>query len=157
MIYEILKELNIKYKEYRHPAVYTCEESDKYHQNSDAGRSKNLFLRNKNGDKYYLIILESKKKVNLKELSVLLDEKKLAFASSEKLLKYLNLTAGSVSPFGLINDIDKEVVVIVDKDLLKYEKVGYHPNINTATLIISIDDFKKYLQWTGNTIVYLDI
>jgi Ala-tRNA(Pro) deacylase len=157
MIYEILEKLSINYEIFSHPPVYTCEEADKYHQNLKVARSKNLFLSNKNASKHYLVIIESKKKVRLKELADLLEEKKLTFASPENLLKYLKLTAGSVGPFGLINDIDREVKVVVDEDLLKYEKIGYHPNVNTATVIISIDDFKKYIEWTGNSIVYLKI
>ena len=73
------------------------------------------------------------------------------------IIGYLGLTPGSVSPFGLINDTSRSVQVIIDNELLKYGKVAFHPNINTATLAISIEDFKKFLDWTGNNIIYLDI
>jgi Ala-tRNA(Pro) deacylase len=65
------------------------------------------------------------------------------------------VTAGSVGPFGLIHDNDREVTVVLDEDFLKYEKVGFHPNVNTATLIISTNDFRKYLEFTGHRVVYL--
>jgi len=155
MCYEILEKLNVNYETISHPAVYTCEEADNYHNNPEVARSKNLFLRNKGGSRHYLVIIEGSKKVNLKELASLLDEKKLSFASSEALLKYLKVTAGSVGPFGLIHDTDREVTVVLDEDFLKYEKVGFHPNVNTATLIISTDDFRKYLEFTGHRVVYL--
>lgn len=94
------------------------------------------------------------KRLDLKSLAVFLNESKLSFASPEKMMEYLGITPGSVSAFGLINDVDKVVRVIVDEDLLKFDKQGYHPNINTATLIISTKDFKKFLNWTGNKVIY---
>lgn len=154
-IYQVLQELNISYEKHEHPAVYTTEQADRYYDGIDAGMSKNLFLRNRKGDKHYLVVVESSKKVDLERLGSLLNESKLSFASAERLLKYLGLTAGAVSPFGLINDANKEVFVIVDNDLLKYQKLSYHPNINTATLVISIEDFKKFLDWAKNSVQFL--
>lgn len=156
-IYLILKDLDIEFEKYEHPAVYTVEEAEKYDRGVDAAHSKNLFLRNKKGNKHYLVILEGSKRVDLKELAKLLNEGDLSFASPERMLKYLELTPGSVSPFGLINDINKEVHVVVDNDLLKSKKQGSHPNVNTATLVISTDDFKKFLEYTGNWVTYLNL
>lgn len=155
-IYDILNELNIQYEKVEHPAVYTCAEADQYDRGPDCGKCKNLFLRNKKGDKNYLVILPAEKRLDLENLAEHLSETKLSFASAERLLKYLGLTPGSVSPFGLITDANKEVVVVVDNDLFKYPQLGFHPNINTATLIISVDDFKKYLDWTGNKMICLN-
>jgi Ala-tRNA(Pro) deacylase len=153
-IYQVLNKLNIKYEKYEHPAVFTVEDAQKYDINFDCTKTKNLFLRNKKGDKHYLIVLEGQKRANLKNLETLLGENNLSFASSEKLLKYLGLTPGSVSPFGLINDVNKEVEVVIDKELITSPKVGFHPNINTATLVVSSLDFKKFLDWTGNKVRY---
>jgi len=72
-------------------------------------------------------------------------------------MKYLKLTPGSVSPFGLINDAQKEVTVVVDNQLLTYQNLAFHPNINTQTLALKTEDFQKYLNWTGNKILYLDL
>ena len=156
-IFEVLQELNIDYEEHKHPAVYTCEEADKFYSNIQGGKSKNLFLRNKKGDKHYLVMVKSSKKVDLKRLGTRLNESKLGFASPERLMKYLGLTSGAVSPFGLINDTNNEVEVIVDEDLMKSNKLHFHPNVNTATLVISRDDFRRFLEWTGNTIKYFKI
>jgi len=149
-VLNLLKKLKINHELHQHPAVYTCDEADKYYKNIEGGKSKNLFIRNKKGDKHYLIIIESNKKVDLKSLATTLNESKLSFASEERLMKYLGLTKGSVSPFGLINDINNEVVVVLDQDLLKNEKLHYHPNVNTATVELSKDNFIKFLDWTGN-------
>lgn len=150
-IYLVLDELKITYKKYEHPAVFTVEEARK-HDTGSGSYNKSIFLRNKKGDNFYLVLTLGSKRIDLKSLAVFLNETKLSFASPEKMMKYLGLTPGSVSPFGLINDVDKVVNVIVDEELLKFEKQGYHPNINTATLIISTEDLKKFLNWTGNKV-----
>jgi Ala-tRNA(Pro) deacylase len=156
-IYQILDKLGIKYEKHEHPAVFTVEESEKYDLKFDCGKTKNLFLRNKKGNRHYLIVLESSKRADINKLSTLLSESRFSFASPERMNKYLGLTPGSVSPFGLINDASKEVTAVIDQDLLKHEKLGFHPNINTATLAVKTNDFKKFLNWTGNKIVYLEI
>lgn len=152
-IYSILDQLGIVYKKYEHPAVFTVEEAKK-HDAGNGSYNKSIFLRNKKGDNFYLVLTLGSKRIDLKNLGVFLNESKLGFASPEKMMKYLGVTPGSVSAFGLINDIDKVVQVIVDEELLKFDKQGYHPNINTATLIISTDDLKKFLNWTGNKVTY---
>lgn len=155
-IYQILEDLGISYQKYDHPPVYTVEDAEKYDR-GNAPHSKNLFLRNKKGNKHFLVILEASKRLNLKQLESLLEEVNLSFASSERLLKYLGVTPGSVSPFGLIHDTDNTVKVIVDKDLLEYENQSFHPNVNTSTLVIKTPDFLKFLQWTQNTVIHLNL
>ena len=156
-IYQILAELNIPYVKHEHPPLFTVEEADKYHDIIPGAHTKNLFLRNKKGDVHYLVVVESQKRVDLGELRKTFDESKLSFASPEKLNEYLGLTPGSVSAFGLINDESKTVRVVVDNDLMGAEKIGFHPNINTATLTISTNDFRKFLEWTGNDVAYQNI
>lgn len=156
-VYEVLDGLNIEYIKREHPAVFTCEEADEFYKDLDGGHSKNLFLRNRKGDKHYLVVIESSKTVDLKALERSLEESKLSFASEERLMKYLGLSKGSVSPFGLINDLENEVEVLIDEDLLKYDKLHYHPNVNTATLEINRDDFKRFLDNCGNFVRFLQI
>jgi len=156
-IYKVLDELGIPVVKHEHPAVYTCEEADKFYEGIPGGKSKNLFLRSKKGDKHFLVIVESSKQVDLQKLGEIVGEPKLGFASPERMMKYLGLTPGSVSPFGLINDVRHEVNVVVDNALMEYEILHYHPNINTATLEISRDDFKKFLNWTTNSVQFVDL
>jgi Ala-tRNA(Pro) deacylase len=153
-IYEILKNLDIDYTKHDHPAVYTVEEAKKYYKPIKGVGSKNLFLRNKGGDRHYLAVIKDSKRIDLKTLANSLNETKLSFASPERLKRYLDLTPGSVSPFGLIHDKNREVTVVIDSDLLKYDILHYHPNINTATLELSRNDFQKFLKWCGNKIIY---
>jgi len=156
-IYDVLADLNIEYEKHDHPAVFSVKEAEQYDQGIDAGKSKNLFLRNRKGDKYYLLVAENISKVDLKKPQSFLNESRLSFASPDRLKEYLGLTPGSVSPFGLINDSSKSVKVLIDKNLLKFKKLGFHPNINTSTLVIKTDDFKKFLDWTENSITYVEL
>lgn len=153
-IYKVLDNLQIQYEKYEHPAVHTVDDTLEHYKGIEAGKCKNLFLRNAKGDAHYLVVMQADKRLDIKKLSKLLGTK-LSFASPERLMQYLGLTPGSVSPFGLIHNTDKSVKVIIDSGLLQYQKLGYHPNINTATLVITTEDFKKFLAWTGNKIDYV--
>ncbi len=152
----ILDQLGIVSTRYDHPAVFTVADAEKY-ERGQAAKSKNLFLRDKKGARHFLVVLAAEKRVDLAKLGVTLNVKNLSFASPSRLLQYLQLTPGSVSPFGLIHDRDKRVEVVVDQSLLKETEQGFHPNTNTATLIISTDDFLKFLSWTGNKITTVEI
>ncbi len=156
-VFEALDKLKIKYKVFNHQAVYTVEEADNLNLEIDGNTNKSLFLRNSKGNNHYLVLMNGKKKMDIVKLQNLLNETRLSFASPERLLKYLKLTPGSVSPFGLINDVNHEVNVVVDTQLLNYKTLAFHPNINTQTLSLEIEDFKKYLESTGNKISYLEL
>jgi Ala-tRNA(Pro) deacylase len=158
-VYDYLDRLQIKYEKHEHPAVFTVEEADKYHVGSlaNAMHTKNLFLRNKKGDKHYLVILPAAKKLSIDTLTKDIGETKLSFASPERMMRFLGVTPGAVSPFGLINDQNHEVQAIVDKDLLKGATQGFHPNVNTTTLVVTTADFVKFLESTNNRITYLDL
>lgn len=156
-VYDTLNEIGIEYEKYEHKPVYTIEDVNELDIDIPGDHTKNLFLRNRKGNVHYLVVLEDSKQADLKKLSKQLGSTPLSFASEERLGKYLGLKPGSVSPFGLINDSDKCVRVIIDNDILKAEKVGFHPNLNTATLVISCRDFQKFLKWTKNKVSYIKI
>lgn len=153
-VYEALDKLSISYVKHEHPPVFTVEEAEKYWENITGAHCKNLFLRNKKGKRHYLVILEGSKKVDLKELERQLGEDRLSFASAERLMRYLGLEQGAVSPFGLLNDAQKEVQVIIDHDLKNAESINFHPNVNTATIGMSFSDFEKFLSSSGHSIRY---
>lgn len=157
IVYKILNELEINYTRFEHKPVYTVEEVNELDLNIPGMGLKNLFLRNKKGNQHYLVIIEENKRVDLKELSTKIGANALSFASPQRLEKYLDLTPGAVTPFGLINDQDKNVKVILDKSIKLANKVGFHPNVNTATIVINYIDFQKYLDWTENELLYIEI
>ncbi|MBI5414993.1 prolyl-tRNA synthetase associated domain-containing protein [Candidatus Peregrinibacteria bacterium] len=152
--YAFLDSLGISYTKHEHPALFTVEQAKEHYHKMPGGHTKNLFLRNKNGDKHYLVIVESLKKTDLDWLKKYFQESKLSFASPERLMKYLGLTPGAVSALGLINDENHEVRVLVDTDLFKLETIYAHPNVNTATLGIPKEGFRKFLENVGNHVEY---
>lgn len=151
-VYEILERLEITCVRYQHLPVFTVEQAEKQWKDITGAHCKNLFLRNKKGNRHYLVILEASKQADLRTLAQKLGEDRLSFASLERLMRFLGLEAGSVSPFGLINDRQKQVKIIVDSDLKDADLVNFHPNINTETVGISYSDFEKFLSWTGHNV-----
>ena len=156
-VYEVLNKLGIPFTRHEHPPVFTVEQANLHWEGLSGAHCKNLFLRNKKGRRHYLVILLTTKQADLKRLTAKLNEDRLSFGSAERLQKYLGLTPGSVSPFGLINDRQKEVVVIVDQDLKGASRVNFHPNINTVTLGIGTVDFERFLAWTGNEVRFFEL
>src|SRR5215831_14006994 len=116
-VYAALDALGVPYERHEHPAVFNSEDAAKYWDPIAGTQCKNLFLRNKKGDRHYLVILEISKRVDLKDLVKVVGDDRLSFGSPERLMTHLGLTPGSVSPFGLINDAAGTVRVILDADL----------------------------------------
>ncbi|KUO76769.1 MAG: aminoacyl-tRNA deacylase [Clostridia bacterium BRH_c25] len=156
-VYDALKQLEIPYAHYEHAAVYTIPEIDDLKLDMDGQHCKNLFVRNDKGNKHYLILVSQEKRVDLKTLQAQIGSTRLSFASEERLLKHLGLTPGSVTPFGLLNDEEKKVIVIIDEELKNSNNICLHPNVNTATVSISYDGLMKFLKWRGNEFRYVKI
>ncbi len=145
-----LDELGISYEIYEHPPAPTIEIAQKHWKFIDATHCKNIFFRNHKGNKHYLVILESTKNLNIRQLELKLQQGKLSFASEKRLKKYLGVEPGAVTPLGLINDITHHCKLFIDEDLQKAEKLSFHPLENTASLIISFSDLIKFINFTAN-------
>jgi Ala-tRNA(Pro) deacylase len=154
---KFLKSKQITYILHEHPAVYTCEEAEKYCGNIPGLACKNLFLRDKKKQRYFLLILPAQKRSDLKELAKIVGEEKITFASSEDLMEKLGLEPGSVSPFGVVNDIKSGVELYIDKEVSDAEIVSFHPNRNTATLELSQEMFRKFLDSVKNVSRVVDL
>src|SRR5574344_763865 len=150
-VYERLNQLNIPFDYLEHPEAPTIEIARQYWKNLDSTHCKNLFFRNHKGDKHYLVIINCDKQLAIHDLEKILCQGKISFASEQRMVKYLGLHPGSVSPFGLINDTQHHVYPFLDDTLLHSQKLSFHPNDNRASLTISLDDFKKYMNNTGNS------
>ena len=156
-IYNYLDLNEVSYKRYDHKAVFTVEESKIYSPNMNGAATKNLFLRDKNGSRHFLITLPEDKKIDLKILSNKLDSSRLSFASPERLKKYLSIEPGSVSLLALANDEDKNVEAYIDKVIWREKSILCHPLVNTSTLQIPIDDMEKFLIKTGHGLNLIDL
>ncbi len=152
-----LTELGIAFARHEHPPVATVEEASQHWAGIDATHCKNLFLRNQKGDRHYLFILLHSKKADLRAVAEQIGDGKLSFASPERLMTHLGVTPGSVSPFGLIHDRTHAVRVVIDRDLQAAERLSFHPNINTATLVVSRDDFTRFLAACRNTVKFIGV
>ena len=156
-LFELFERLDITFDYYEHPPAPTIEEAMKYWVNIDATHCKNLFFRNHKGDKHYLVVLDHRHDLHIHDLEKRLNQGKLSFASEQRMTKYLGVKSGSVSPFALINDKEHHVYMFLDESIAKCDKISFHPNINTASLVINNDDFHKFIDQTGNTYQYLKL
>lgn len=150
-----LDQAGIAYEKMEHPAVFTMEEMDAAGISAKGGVCKNLFLRDAKGKHHYLVVTPEEKHVDLASMARQLDSTKLSFASAERLEKYLGVAQGSVSPLGVLNDAEHVVAVAFDRDLCHAQRVGVHPNDNTATVWLSFQDLKRAVESLGNPVVYV--
>ena len=156
-IFEKLAELQIEYKKIEHPAAFTMEEIAEYDLHSHGHIPKNLVLRDVKGTRNMLVVLHGDKRADLRLIRDEIDSTKLSFSSDQRLEKYLKVEKGSVSPFGVIYDTEKELEIYFDADLKKEDIVGCHPNDNHATLFLKFDDLVKYVKSCGHTITYIKV
>ena len=156
-ICQFLADHDIEYERHDHPPVFTCEEALRLVPPLPAAKTKNLFLRDRKGRRHFLVAVGYEKAVDFKALASLLGVSKLGFASAERLQRYLAVDPGSVSILGLVNDVNREVEVIVDQDLWAAKAFQCHPLVNTSTLVISRDDIRRFLEIIGHPVRVLDV
>jgi Ala-tRNA(Pro) deacylase len=156
-VYDRLAELGIAYERYEHPPVATVEEAETHWAGIDATHCKNLFLRNQKGNRHYLVILRHTRRADLRAVAAQIGDGKLSFGSPERLMTYLGVAPGSVSPFGLINDREREVRVFLDREVLAAARVSFHPNVNTRTITLSVADFERFLVASGHPFRAIDV
>jgi Ala-tRNA(Pro) deacylase len=156
-VYDALDALGIGYETYEHPPVFTAEEAAEHWAGIPATPVKNLFLRNKKGDRHYLVILEIGKQADLRTLVKVIGDDRLSFGSPERLMARLGVTPGSVSPFGLLNDTSRAVRVMIDEDLRSAGRLIFHPNVNTASVTIGVADFERFLASRGNVVRWMRV
>ena len=142
-VYDLLDELDIEYWRIDHEAAQTMEDCEAVDRMLDAVICKNLFLCNRQKTKFYLLMMPGDKAFKTKELSTQIQSARLSFAPEEYMEKFLDITPGSVSVMGLMNDTENQVQLLVDADVLEGEYLGCHPCINTSTLLMKTSDVKE--------------
>jgi Ala-tRNA(Pro) deacylase len=153
---EQLKALNIEFTLYHHEAVYTVEESNKVDVDIKGTHCRNLFLRDKK-KKNYLVVLQNATEVDMKKLHPVIDSGRLSFGSADRLWEYLGVRPGSVCPFSIVNDIEKQVKILLDKSMMETKIVNYHPLLNTMTVGLKPDDLIKFIESTGHEVHIVDL
>jgi len=144
-----LDDLGIVTKTVNHPPVFTVEESKRLRGDLLGAHTKNLFLKDKKG-RLWLVIAQEDRHVDLKALRKDIGAAQLSFGKPALLSEVLGLEPGSVTPFGVVNDTEQQVTVILDKDLLAFDALNFHPLTNTATTRISPKDLQSFLGDTGH-------
>lgn len=139
-VYDLLDELQIPYERVDHEVAETMEACKEIDEVLEADICKNLFLCNRQKTKFYLLMILGDKKFKTKDISAQIGSARLSFADAEEMEKYLDITPGSVSVMGLMNDTENRVQLLVDEDLLKGEYFGCHPCINTSSLKMKTAD-----------------
>lgn len=156
-VIKYLNKLEIPFELYEHPPVPTVEEALPYWKDIDASHCKNLFFRNHKGDRHYLVILDHKRQLAIRDLEQRLKQGKISFASPKRMERYLGLSAGSVSLFGIINDEENHVHLFIDKALQSSNRISFHPNENNATLVLSKASFFRFLESSGNSYEFITL
>ena len=145
-VYQLLDQLNIAYERVDHPEAMTIEACHDIDQIFQTPLCKNLFLCNRQKTDFYLLLMPGDKPFKTKDLSKQIGSARLSFADAEAMEQYLNITPGSVSIMGLMNDTDNHVRLLIDEDLMKNEYLAFHPCINTSSLKAATKDIlEKYL------------
>ena len=152
-----LQQLGVAHEVMEHPAVYTMEEMEMLGITAQGEVCKNLFLRDAKGKRHFLVVLKEEKRADLKEIAEQIGSSKLSFASAERLMRYLKVEQGAVSPLGVLNDETHSVEVLIDSDLKDCPKVGVHPNDNTATVWMSAKDLISVIESQGNSVTFLQL
>lgn len=157
-VYDLLEKLDIPYARVDHEAVPTIEACREIDRVLGIRICKNLFLCNQQKTRFYLLLMPGEKKFVTKELSKQIQSARLSFAKENFLEEFLNLTPGSVTVLGLMNDKDSRVQLLIDKDVLDQEYIGCHPCINTSSLKLRMRDLtEKFLPCVKHDYTVVDL
>ncbi len=141
-----LEKLGVTFTRMDHPPVYTCEELQKYVAGLPGARTKNLFLRDKKGRRHFLVLVAAERAVDIRSLEDLLGVDRLSLGSAERLKSRLGIEAGAVSLLALVNDDERQVELVVDRELWQAEALQCHPLVNTSTLVIPMAGIRVFLD-----------
>jgi len=166
-VYAYLDTHDIQYTCYSHPEGKTIEEAKRWWHDDGSVHCKNIFMRNHKGTQHYLICFDCDHDLDIHDLEHRLKEAlvakgqtapgKLSFASPERMMRYLGLEPGSVSPFGLINDEEHHVILFMDSRLQEVESLSFHPNDCRGTVVIAQEEFRRYLEQVGNKVEWMEL
>jgi Ala-tRNA(Pro) deacylase len=152
-VFNRLKELNIDYEVVNHPKAFSMEAADRYIEGKVGVRTKTLFLSGKKSKKFYLIALDENKRLDIKKTAEFLGVRKLRFASEKQLLEKISLSIGMVSIFGILNNEEKDVTVVLDEDMKAESVLTFYANDCSKTVFIEFDDVCKFILDSGNKLL----
>ena len=148
-LFAYLDRLGIAHSTVSHPPMFTVNEAQSLRGTLPGGHNKNLFLKDRFGALYLIVLLEDAR-INLKTLPDIIGSGRISFGSADLLRDVLGVEPGSVTPFALINDKERRVTPVLDATMLQHDLLNYHPLLNTMTTTIGRDDLIRFVQSTGH-------
>jgi Ala-tRNA(Pro) deacylase len=148
-LYDRFRALGIGWTTYEHAPVFTVAEADAVHDSVPGGHTKNLFLKDKKGG-LWLVVVRDRLRVDLNALAKQLGAPRFSFGSAELLIATLGIEPGSVTPFALINDAENQVTVVLDVEMLRGDLLNFHPLRNDRTTTVSAAGLLKFIHSTGH-------
>lgn len=156
-LYQYLEHHQVSYERYQHPAVFTCEEAERWVPEIDAAKTKNLFVRDRKGQRHFLVVVGYDKQVDLNSLGQVLGCSRLSLGSAQRLEDRLGVQPGSVTILALANDRENQVELVLDEPISKARAVRCHPLVNTATLSLERQALDRFLESTGHQPVVVEV
>ena len=157
-VYDMLDSLGIPYTRIDHEAIFTIEGCNRIDHVLGIHLCKNIFLCNSQKTKFYLLLMPGEKRFVTRDFCRQIESPRLSFAPSEYMEEYLDITPGSVSVMGLMNDKEHHVQLVIDKDVLQEEYLAFHPCINTSSMRIAMTDLlEKFLPAVGHDYMTVDL
>ena len=144
-----LQELGIPFDVVEHPPAFTTEQADSYIEGIEGVRTKSMFLTNKKKTQYYLLIMDDQKTLDMDLFKDLVSANRIRMASADSLFEKMQLPPGTVSPFGLLNNPERDIQVYFDKDIVSEDIMTFHPNTNEKTIFLATQDLFKFLTHLG--------
>ena len=152
-----LQELGIPFDVVEHPPAFTTEQADRYIEGMEGVRTKSMFLTNKKKTQYYLLIMDDQKSLDMDLFKGLVSANRIRMASLDSLAEKMSLSAGTVSPFGLLNNPERDIQVYFDKDIVSEDIMTFHPNTNEKTIFLATQDLFKFLTHLGYDYQFLEL
>ena len=144
-----LNELGIPFQIVEHEPALTTEQADRFIEGIEGVRTKTMFLTNKKKRNFYLLIMDDAKRLDMDVFKDIVEEKQIKMASAETLNDKMMVPPGVVSPFGLLNNKDKDIHVYFDQEIVSEERMSFHPNTNEKTIFINTQDLFTFLKEIG--------
>ena len=154
---EKLKELGIEFEIVEHEPALTTEQADRFIEGIEGVRTKTMFLTNKKKTDYYLLIMDDKKRLNMELFGDIVQSKRIKMASPDSLNEKMMLPPGVVSPFGLLNNKEKDIKVYFDREIMSEKRMSFHPNTNEKTIFIDTTDLTKFIEEMSYEVNIIDL
>ncbi|MCX7614445.1 MAG: prolyl-tRNA synthetase associated domain-containing protein [Clostridiales bacterium] len=157
-VFDVLNNLSINFEHLAHEPVFSMDDCKTLSLTLKAPFCKNLFLQNRQGTEFFLLLIREDKRFRTAEVSKKIDRARLSFGNDDKLYEFLGLYPGAISPMGLIHDKNHIINLLIDKDLLQEERLCFHACVNTQSIAMHVCDFINiFLSYTGHTPQVIEI